>query len=344
MPLIARFPDQRKIIVNVDGSQAEARVVARLCTALVGHATVFDDIFISGKKIHKVVASIIYNKPEDQIPKDNTPGAMYYVAKRAMHAYDNGMGPGKFAILTRLSVGEAERLLKVCAKKFPEVVEHFHPWCRNLVQTTRTMVNPYGRPHTFLDRLDDELFRRTYTYYQQSGIGDHVKLAFTDFYYDAKPEWEADLLLTTHDSITFQVLADPQTIWDAWILAKTLMERPMNILGRELVVPAEGTIGRSYQKQYGFRNIADIERLLYKLRYRNVPETAGLHQGLHVAHGGPGITSHIPLLDGAEFNLWSPPDECLDESGVLQTVSEPVRDFRGRFRKAAKVHRARVRS
>lgn len=320
MLLKARYPDQRKVIINVDGSQAEARVVARLCTALRG-SSIFDDIFKSGRKIHKVVASIIYNRPEDLIPKDNTPGAMYYVAKRAMHAYDNGMGPGKFAILTRLSVPEAERLLKVCAKKFPEVVEDFHPWCRSLVQTTRTMVNPYGRPHTFLDKMDDELFRRTYTYYQQSGIGDHVKLAFTDFYYDADPAWEADLLLTTHDSITYQVLANPQYIWDSWLLAKRLMERPMQILHESLVVPAEGTLGRSYQKQYYFNSIDNIAALLYKLRYRDAEETPGLHQGLHDAYRGSGISSHIPLLDGAQFNEWNPPDESLDEQGILQTLS-----------------------
>jgi hypothetical protein len=169
--------------------------------------------------------------------------------------------------------------------------------------------------------MDDELFRRGYTYYQQSGIGDHVKLAFTDFYYEADPTWESDLLLTTHDSITYQVLANPQYIWDSWLLAKRLMERPMKIHGLDLIVPAEGTLGRSYQKQYSFNSIADIERLLYKLRYRDVQETTGLHQSIHDAHRGPGITSHIPLLDGALFNEWSPPDERLDAPGVLQTLS-----------------------
>lgn len=317
--LVAKYPDQRKVIVNVDGSQAEARVVARLCTALAGKS-IFDDIFKSGRKIHKVVASIIYNRPEDSIPKDNTPGSMYYTSKRAMHAYDNGMGAGKFSILTRLPLQEAEQLLKICAKRFPEVVNNFHPWVRETIQSTRTMVNPYGRPHTFLDKMDDDLFRRGYTYYQQSGIGDHVKLAFTDFYYQAKDEWEADLLLTTHDSITYQVLANPQWIWESWLLAKELMERPMNIMGLELVVPAEGTLGRSYQKQYGFRSIDDIARLLAKLRYRDAEEITGLHQRIHDPHGGPGITSHIPLLDGAGFNEWSPPDERLDEPGLLQAV------------------------
>lgn len=314
--LVAKYPDQRKVIVNVDGSQAEARVVARLCTKLAGKS-IFDDIFKSGRKIHKVVASIIYNRPEDSIPKDNSPGAMYYVAKRAMHAYDNGMGPGKFSILTRLPLHEAEQLLKICAKRFPEVVNNFHPWVRESLQTTRTLVNPYGRPHVFLDKMDDDLFRRGYTYYQQSGIGDHVKLAFTDFYYEADPIWESDLLLTTHDSITYQVLANPEHIWNSWLLAKRLMERPMDIMGLELIVPAEGTIGRSYQKQYAFRSIDDLERLLYKLRYRDAEETAGFHQRIPDSHGGPGITSHIPLLDGAGFNEWSPPDERLDEPRVL---------------------------
>jgi len=318
--LVAHYPDQRKVIVNVDGSQAEARVVARLCTVLAGKS-IFDDIFMSGRKIHKVVASINYGKPEDQIPKDNSPGAMYYVAKRAMHAYDNGMGKVKFAILTRLPVPAAEHLLGVCAKKFPEVVNNFHPWCREEIQKSRTMTNPYGRPHTFLDRMNDELFRRGYTYYQQSGIGDHVKLAFADCYFQAKPEWGFDLLLTTHDSITYQVFANPQWIWDSWIMTKTLMERKLKIFDKELLVPAEGSLGRSYQKLYDFKTINDIERLLYKLRYRDATQVAGFHQSVHDPYRGPGITSHIPLLDGAQFNLWSPPDERLDEPRVLQALS-----------------------
>jgi len=187
-----------------------------------------------------------------------------------MHAYDNGMGPDKFSILTGLSLNDAKKLLLVCEKKFPEVAKGYHPWVREQLQKNRTLVNAYGRPHTFLDRLDDELFRRGYSYYQQSSVGDHVKLAYGDFYYEKDPDWEADLLLTMHDSVTYQILPSPTFIWESVLLLKSFMERPMRILDKsDLSIPAEFSLGRSFRGLYPFKTKDEITHLLRKLRYAN---------------------------------------------------------------------------
>lgn len=316
MALIATNPTQRKVILDVDGSQAEARVVAQLCKALCGKSRL-DEIFNSGRKIHKVVASIIFRVPEQDIPKDNNPGSMYYTAKRGVHAYDNGMAENKFAVIIRKPVAEARRLLDIIAKEFPEVKDVFHPWVREQLQKTRTLTNPYGRPHYFMDRMDDELYRRGYTYFQQSGVGDHTKKAFTDFYYDADPAWEAELLTTTHDSVTAQVLADPEIIWKSWLLLKALMERPMPVMQLQLVVPAEGGIGRSWRRTHGFKSIDDIARLLKKMRFHDAAQIPGLHQGVHAIHIGAGIPGCVPLLDRPQPNGRSDQTQHLDEPGIL---------------------------
>ena len=308
--LLATNPIQRKVLIEIDGSQAEARVVARLCTALAGKSR-FDDVFLSGRLIHKVIASIIYKVPEESVQKDNTPGSMYYTAKRAMHAYDNGMGPQKFAILTRKTVWEAKLLLETCAKEFPEVVNHFHPWCIETAKKDRTMVNAYGRPHTFLDKWDDELFRRLFTYFQQSSIGDHVKLAMSDFDDLKQPVWETDLLMESHDAFAYQVLAHPQYIWDSFHLAKSLMERPFPVLQLTLSVPAEGGMGRSWRYKYSFKTAEDVERLLRKLRYTNA-EATRLHQGLHDTHRGPRSPRDFPLLDSPRNPSSSSQAESMD--------------------------------
>ena len=287
MQLIATNPLQRKVLVNVDGAQAEARVVARLCKALFGKSR-FDELFESGRSIHKCVASIIYKVPEDSIKKDNQPGAMYYTAKRAVHAYDNGMGPGKFAILTRKPLHEAETLLKTCAKEFPEVADGYHPWVRTNLHKSRTLINSYKRPHTFLGRLDDKTYRSGYTFYQQSSIGDHVILAYDDFAELVKPEWQVELLLTTYDSITYQVLADPDIVWASFQLVKELMERPLAIQQLSLVVPCEASLGRSYRGLYPFKSLDAISRLLRKLRYHDASKVSRLHSCLYDSHSKAG--------------------------------------------------------
>lgn len=308
--LVAHNPYQRKVLINADSSQAEARVVARMCSAIQGKLSRMDEIFLSGKKIHVVVASEIYNLPESQIPKDNNPGSMYYTAKRTVHANNYDMGIAKFAVIIKQSLLEAKRLQGIYHSKMPEVRGVFHQWVQDQLRKGATIINAYGRPHTFLDRVDNELFRRGYAYYPQSTVADLIELAFQDLDNAAKPEWELDLLLTTHDSITFQMLAEPELIWDACCLLKTYMEAPLNILGLELTIPTEFTLGRDYHRQHKFTSPSSIQHLLKKLGYIYA-ETPGLHQSLHGPHSGSGKPGGLPLLDSSGHNGSSDPYERL---------------------------------
>lgn len=308
--LVAHNPYQRKVIINADASQAEARVVARMCTALSGMKCNMDKIFEEGRKIHVVFASRISGKPEVSIPKDNNPGSLYYTAKRVVHASDYDMGIIKMAIIIKKSVAETTRLSKEFHILLPEIRSVFHAYTQQLFKASRTMVNAYGRPHTFLGRVDNDLFRRGYAYYPQSTVADLITLAYSDFFYAKKPAWECDLLLTTHDSITFQMLPDVEMITEACTMLRAFMEAPMQIFGHSLTIPAEFTLGRNYRDQHKFSSPDSIAKLLHKLGYI-YEETPGLYPSVHETHSGSRIPRGLSLLDGSGDNGSSDPYEHL---------------------------------
>jgi len=286
---------QRKVLINVDSSQAEARVVARLCKAVAGSSRL-DDIFISGRSIHKVVGSIIYKRPESQIPKDNRPGAMYYVSKRTVHACNYDMGIEKYAIVTGTSLSIAKANYNTFHHGFPEIKGVFHAWVQTEIQKARKLVNAYGRVHVFLDRFGQDLYRKAYSYFPQSSVADLITLAFIDLYNQRKSDWQLDLLLTVHDSIIAQCIAEPECVWAAIELIQALMERPMNVLGLDLSIPSEASIGRSWKSLHSVKSLDDVKRILRRLRYGN-EKSQGLDQSVHGIHSGSGITRSVPFLD-----------------------------------------------
>jgi DNA polymerase I-like protein with 3'-5' exonuclease and polymerase domains len=286
---------QQKVLINVDSSQAEARVVARLCKAITGTSRL-DDIFVSGRSIHKVVGSIIYKRPETQIPKDNRPGAMYYVSKRTVHACNYDMGIEKYAIVTGTSIPIAKGNYNTFHRGFPEIKGTFHKWVQTEIQKERSITNAYGRIHVFLDRFGQDLYRKAYSYFPQSSVADLITLAFIDLYNQKNSDWQLDLLLTVHDSIVAQCLAVPEHVWGAIQLIQALMERPMNVLGLDLTIPSEASIGRSWKSMHAVKTLDDVKRILRRLRYRNeTPQR--LDQSVHGIHSGPGIPRSVPFLD-----------------------------------------------
>ena len=343
MILQANHPSQQRVILNVDASQVEDRIVARLCTALMGKPCKKDLLFLEGRKAHPFVASIIYGIDEKKVKKDNTPGSQYYTAKKVVHANNYDMGDDKCAIIIKKSIQETKRIRKIVHTIFPEIKDVYHPWVQAELRKDRTLINAYGRPHPFLDRWDENLFRRGYAYYPQSSNGDLCELAYADFFYEKLDYWEADLLLTTHDSITCQILPCSYCIMEAKSLLESYISRPMKILTQELIVPSEFTLGRSYRGQYGFKTREDVCRLLRKLRYP-YEEVERLHSGLHDIYGGSRISGGLSLLDrDVDYGRGDPPQR-LSRQGLLQAVSQSLRDIRGGEREAEKVNGAGVRS
>ena len=95
------YPDGRKLII-ADYSQIELRILAEFSSDRG-----FIDAFNSGADLHRVTASQVFNASLDQVTKEQRD-----FAKRLNFGVVYGIGAQRFALMTGLSVPDAENVLR----------------------------------------------------------------------------------------------------------------------------------------------------------------------------------------------------------------------------------------
>jgi DNA polymerase I-like protein with 3'-5' exonuclease and polymerase domains len=95
------YPEERKLII-ADYSQIELRILAEF-----SGDRGFIDAFNSGADLHRVTASQVFNASLDQVTKEQRD-----FAKRLNFGVVYGIGAQRFALMTGLSVSEAENVLR----------------------------------------------------------------------------------------------------------------------------------------------------------------------------------------------------------------------------------------
>src|ERR1043165_637531 len=95
------YPEGRKLII-ADYSQIELRILAEF-----SGDRGFIDAFHSGADLHRVTASQVFNAPVDQVTKEQRD-----FAKRLNFGVVYGIGAQRFAMMTGLSVSDAENVLR----------------------------------------------------------------------------------------------------------------------------------------------------------------------------------------------------------------------------------------
>jgi DNA polymerase-1 len=95
------YPEERKLII-ADYSQIELRILAEFSGDLA-----FTNAFVSGADLHRVTASEVFNVSVDQVTKEQRD-----FAKRLNFGVVYGIGASRFAMMTGLSVPDAENVLR----------------------------------------------------------------------------------------------------------------------------------------------------------------------------------------------------------------------------------------
>jgi DNA polymerase I-like protein with 3'-5' exonuclease and polymerase domains len=95
------YPDSRKLVI-ADYSQIELRILAEF-----SGDQGFIDAFNSGADLHRVTAAQVFNAPLDQVTKEQRD-----FAKRLNFGVVYGIGAQRFALMTGLTVPEAENVLR----------------------------------------------------------------------------------------------------------------------------------------------------------------------------------------------------------------------------------------
>ncbi len=263
-------PDEGEIFVQLDSSQAEARVVFNLA---MDEQALRD---IDEHDYHALTASWFFGGQEKDYSKKvlGYESPIRFAGKTLRHACHLGAGKRrasvelntqarKFKIPITITEAQAERAIKIFHAKQPKIQKVFHFEIIETVKKTRRLVAPLpwgidapsGGVRVFYEREGDERDRQALAYLPQRAVTDNTKAAGIRI---KKQFPECKIILEAHDALLFSVREE--YLEDFVPLAKKEMERPINFTTcslprRFLKIPCSVEIAENYRdfKNYKFK-------------------------------------------------------------------------------------------
>lgn len=272
------IPDEGKIFVQADASQAEARIVALLAEDFT-LLNAFDII-----DIHRRTAGLFFgylnhldlspNKINivDDLAKD---GPERFTGKMFRHAGNYDMGKGramnefnvnaqKYEINMTISEWKAGKFIELFHAASPKIRGTFHKGIQSAIDSTRLLINPFGRPRIFNGRMDTELYKEAYAYIPQSTVADLVQgaglLADDEFNGDEQVYFCSE----NHDALVMQA---PINDWEKYAkVLKKHMTRAIDFSAyctlkrnHQLIIPSD--IEVSLNKEGNVTNYGDLHKV-----------------------------------------------------------------------------------
>ena len=207
MPNIRRqfIPDTDNVLFEVDLKGADARVVA-----WEANDGPLKEAFRSGVDIHAFNAESIWRLglPLEAYKKDERYKPRRHRAKTACHAVNYGCKARTLAEHIQTSTREAEEFIALWFHAHPAIAA-WHRRIDTQLQRTSSVTNKFGYRRYYFDRLDG-ILPEALAWIGQSTTAIAVNHVLVQV---GEQVPEAQLLLQTHDSITFQIprllLTDP---------------------------------------------------------------------------------------------------------------------------------------
>ena len=255
-------PDPGHVFVQLDSSQAEARVVFNLA---MDEQALKD---IDEHDYHALTASWFFGGVESDYSKKvlGYESPIRFAGKTLRHAGHLGAGKRraatelntqarKYKIPITVTEAQAERALKIFHAKQPKIQHIFHKEVIENLKERRQLIAPLpwgidaerGGVRTFFERWGDDLFREAMAYLPQRAVTDNTKAAGLRI----KAQFpEAKIILEAHDALLFSVRIE---YVDAFIaIAQKEMERPINFTccslpRRFLKIPCDVEVGENYK-------------------------------------------------------------------------------------------------
>jgi DNA polymerase-1 len=264
----------------IDLSQAENRIVA-----YVGNITSMIEAFEKGIDIHRLTASLIFQKPieeisteyevENKIKKpcplgDGTHDERFW-GKKANHGLNYDLGYVSFALLYQMLETQAKFVVERYHMAYPGVRNSYHSMVRKMLSNGRVVTNLMKRNTLFMGKWGDALFKESYSCIPQGTVGDVINERGLNYiYYNSEKCFKTvELLLQKHDEIVFQIPKTVPLSTHAEVLFKVKhkLETPLVTFdNREFVVPADISI-----LQHSFSKRDAVE-----LKSKNFPGTIDL--------------------------------------------------------------------
>ncbi len=245
------LPDEGKILGKRDLKQAEAMVVAYLAR----DQKQIED-FNNGIDTHSVSASFVFGEDYKTIYDGNKNGDPKYklqrfFGKKMRHASNYRTGKNRLAdeLIKEgydVPAKECQRMLEAMYSGIPMVVNWQHE-VEHEVREKRYLTTPLGRRRYVMGKIADDVIREMTAFVPQCTVAHILDIGIDNIY-----NWieqlndpnQIDLLINVHDEIMWQSLIDE--IYNHSNIIEKLMEIPVTIHGRELIIPSDFATGLSW--------------------------------------------------------------------------------------------------
>ncbi len=250
--------DAGMVGIEVDGSQVEARVDYLLIYMLTGDRAILDKARLRPDEYdqHTENAAAIFHKPATSITKEER-----YLGKKAVHAAFRDMQGQKLAdeLLKEgriYSADQCDKLIKAFRTRLGVgYIEELFRWVRGRIIKDRYLENSWGRRLWFeYDRLDDEAYRRGYSFDPQSECADWMnQRGLIPLHAYLQQEGIGAINAHVHDSLFFSVI--PERAYEATQFLVSSLEQPRTIWGVELSIPCEIKIGGRWKGEHEWKRM-----------------------------------------------------------------------------------------
>lgn len=244
--------DPGYLMINFDLSQADWRIVAYLAQDYN-----MIEALESKLDIHSRTASMIFNKPENEISSEDGSAPQFgngeqserFWGKKANHSANYNISPNEFALQMQIPLHQAKTIIGKYLSGYPGIETTFWESIKNQLsrkESYRTITNLFNRSYIFLDRWGPDLFKAAYAYIPQSTVADIInRWGILHIYerQDLFPEFE--LLAQVHDSLLYQVpIKDNfKKLAGQLKLIKARLETPLEYRAKRFSIPADFEIG-----------------------------------------------------------------------------------------------------
>ena len=217
---------------------------------------------------------------------------VYKTFKQVTHASNYGMAWKKLIMVLRLAginiedleirglwsgKKKAEFLIDSYHASYPEIRGVWHRRIKNTVRPSRCLHDAFGRRRLFLDRMDEDLYRKAFAQRPQSSI-----VTVTNIGVRRLIDQGYAVVAQVHDSIVTEV--PEEHVYQACVDLERAMTTPITSWGGTFVIPVELKVGYSW----GLLDEIDVEGCAFDQsrgildrvrRVREVCTDGPIHQG-----------------------------------------------------------------